>query len=388
MYEKRPNKMEVYMDNSATTKPYEEVAKVVCDTMMNVYGNPSSLHRMGKMAEDLLTDCREKIASTVYGTADEIYFTSGGTESDNMALLGYAFANRRKGNRIICQRTEHAAVLETLKTLEQNGFEIVYITILPDGTPDLSQLEDEAQKGALLMSFMYVNNETGAIFPIERISEIARKNKCALHIDAVQAYGKLPINVRTLGADMMSISSHKIHGPNGVGALYVKKGTKISPIIFGGKQEKGLRSGTENLAAIAGFAKACEIKFASFGEDCDKMAHLKCELAKRLQQSTIDISINSPKNSVCSILNVSFKGVKSEVLLHVLESNGIYVSSGSACNSKKNKFSYVLKEMKLSNELSDSAIRFSLSPFNTTEEIDYVVSVLKREIPVLRKIMK
>ena len=376
------------MDNSATTKPYEEVAKVVCDTMMNVYGNPSSLHRMGKMAEDLLTDCREKIASTVYGTADEIYFTSGGTESDNMALLGYAFANRRKGNRIICQRTEHAAVLETLKTLEQNGFEIVYITILPDGTPDLSQLEDEAQKGALLMSFMYVNNETGAIFPIERISEIARKNKCALHIDAVQAYGKLPINVRTLGADLMSISSHKIHGPNGVGALYVKKGTKISPIIFGGKQEKGLRSGTENLASIAGFAKACEIKFASFGEDCDKMAHLKYELAKRLQQSICDISVNSPKSSVCSILNVSFKGVKSEVLLHVLESNGIYVSSGSACNSKKNKFSYVLKEMKLSNELSDSAIRFSLSPFNTTEEIDYVVSVLKREIPVLRKIMK
>jgi len=388
MYEKRPDKMEVYLDNSATTKPYEEVAKVVYDTMMNVYGNPSSLHRKGKTAEDLLTDCREKIASTVYGTPDEIYFTSGGTESDNMALIGYAFANKRKSNRIISQRTEHAAVLETLNFLGENDFEIVYIDILPDGTPDLEKLEEEAKKGALLMSFMYVNNETGAVFPIERISEVAKRNKCALHIDAVQAYGKLPINVRTLGADMMSISSHKIHGPNGVGALYVKKGTKLSPVIFGGKQEKGLRSGTENIASVAGFEKACEIKFSSFEDDNKKMLSLKNELLKKLRENIDGIVINSPENSVCSILNVSFTGVKSEVLLHVLESNGIYVSSGSACNSKKNKFSYVLREMKLSNDILDSAIRFSFSTFNTMEEIDYVVSVLTREIPILRKIMR
>lgn len=380
--------MEVYLDNSATTKPYKEVAEIVYDTMLSTYGNPSSLHRMGKNAEDLMEECREKIASTVYGTADEIYFTSGGTESDNMALIGYAFANRRKGNRIICQKTEHAAVLETLKFLEQNDFEIIFIDILPDGTPDLSRLKEEAQKGALLMSFMYVNNETGAIFPVEEIAAIAKASGCALHIDAVQAYGKIPINVRTLGAQMLSISSHKIHGPNGVGALYVKKGTKLNPVIFGGKQEKGLRSGTENLASIKGFAKACELKFASFEKDNDNMSALKNELLKKLTKNIGDIVVNSPENSVCSILNVSFTGVKSEVLLHVLESNGIYVSSGSACNSKKNKFSYVLREMKLSPDVLDSAIRFSFSPSNTMEEIDYVVSVLSREIPNLRKIMK
>ncbi len=380
--------MEVYLDNSATTKPYKEVAEIVYDTMLSNYGNPSSLHRLGKQAEDLMKDCREKVCKTLCASPDEIYFTSGGTESDNLALVGYAFANRRRGNRIICQKTEHAAVLETLKFLEQNNFEIVFVSILPDGTPDLSQLREEAQKGALLMSFMYVNNETGAIFPVEDIASIAKACGCALHIDAVQAYGKLPINVRTLGADILSISSHKIHGPNGVGALYVKKGTKINPTLFGGKQEKGLRSGTENIASIAGFAKACELKFASLEKDNENMSALKNELFRKLKENIDGIVINSPEKSVCSILNVSFTGVKSEVLLHVLESNGIYVSSGSACNSKKNKFSYVLSEMKLSPDVLDSAIRFSFSHFNTSEEIDYVVSVLRCEIPLLRKIMK
>ncbi len=380
--------MEVYLDNSATTRPYEEVAKTVYDIMLSSYGNPSSLHRMGKRAEDLLTECREKISSTVYGTPSELYFTSGGTEADNLALIGYALSNKRRGNRIISQRTEHAAVLETLGFLEKNGFEIVYIDLLSDGTPDLESLEKEAQKGAILMSFMYVNNETGAILPIDKISQIAKKNNCALHIDAVQAYGKMPINVKEMGADMLSLSAHKIHGPNGVGALYVKKGTKINPVLFGGKQENGLRSGTENLASIAGFAKACEIKFASFDKDIKLMSSLKDELLKKLTESIEGIALNSPKNSVCSILNISFVGVKSEVLLHVLEANGIYVSSGSACNSKKNKFSYVLREMKFSNDISDSAIRFSFSPFNTIDEIDYVASVLSREIPILRKIMK
>lgn len=379
--------MEVYLDNSATTRPYDEAAKAVYDTMLSCYGNPSSLHRMGKASEDLLEECRKTIASTVYGTADEVYFTSGGTESDNLALIGYCLANRRKGSRIITQRTEHAAVLESLLFLEQSGFEVVYVDILPDGTPDIGQLEELTDDNTLLLSFMYVNNENGAIFPVEAIAALAKKKKCALHVDAVQAYGKIPINVRALGVDMLSISSHKIHGPNGIGALYVKKGTKLSPVMLGGKQERGLRSGTENLAAVAGFAKACEIKFAAMEADCKNMAALKSQLVDTLKGSIDNVVINSPENSVCSVVNISFPGVKSEVLLHVLESNGIYVSTGSACNSKKNKYSYVLREMKLKNDVIDSAVRFSFSAFNTPQEISYVCSVLEREIPILRKIM-
>lgn len=380
--------MEVYLDNSATTRPYEEAAKAVYDTMLSCYGNPSSLHRMGKTAEDLLEDCRRVIAATVYGIPDEIYFTSGGTESDNLALIGYCMANRRKGNRIITQRTEHAAVLETMNYLEQNGFEVVYVDITPLGIPNMEMLKAAIDERTLLLSFMYVNNENGAIFPIADIAALAKAAKCALHVDAVQAYGKLPINVRTLGVDLLTISSHKIHGPNGVGALWVKKGTRLSPVAFGGKQEKGMRSGTENLAGIAGFAKAAEIKFANLEADAQKMAKLKDRLISTLKSTIENVVVNSPEDSVCSVANISFPGVKSEVLLHVLESHGIYVSTGSACNSKKNKFSYVLSEMKLGANVIDSAIRFSFSAFNTTDEIDYVCKVLESEIPLLRKIMR
>jgi len=336
----------------------------------------------------LLEDCRKVIAGTVYATPDEIYFTSGGTESDNLALIGYCMANRRKGNRIITQRTEHAAVLETMNHLEQNGFEVVYVDITPHGIPDMAMLKAAIDERTILLSFMYVNNENGAIFPIAEIAALAKAAKCALHIDAVQAYGKLPINVRTLGVDLLTISSHKIHGPNGVGALWVKKGTRLSPVVFGGKQEKGMRSGTENLAGIAGFAKAAEIKFANLEADAQKMAELKQRLIFALKEKIENVVINSPDDSVCSVANISFPGVKSEVLLHVLESHGIYVSTGSACNSKKNKFSYVLSEMKLGADVIDSAIRFSFSAFNTADEIDYVCKVLEREIPLLRKIMR
>ena len=279
-------------------------------------------------------------------------------------------------------------MLETFAYLEQNGFEVVYVDITPLGTPDMAMLASSINEQTLLLSFMCVNNENGAIFPIADIAALANAAKCALHVDAVQAYGKLPINVRTLGADLLSISSHKIHGPNGVGALWVKKGTRLIPVALGGKQEKGMRSGTENLAGIAGFAKAAEIKFANLDSDAQKMAELKDRLISALKDRIENVVVNSPENSVCSVANISFPGVKSEVLLHVLESNGIYVSTGSACNSKKNKFSYVLSEMKLRADVIDSAIRFSLSAFNTQDEIDYVCKVLEREIPLLRKIMR
>ena len=379
--------MQVYLDNSATTRPYDEVAKTVYDTMLTTYGNPSSLHRMGKYAEDLLEEARQTIASTVYCTPEELYFTCGGTESDNLAIIGYAMANRRRGNKIITQPTEHKAVLESFEYLAKNGFEVCMLPVASDGVVDMSALEKEIDDNTILVSIMAVNNETGAIMPIDKISSKIDHTKCAFHVDAVQAYGKIKLNVKKLGIDMLTISSHKIHGPNGVGALYVKKGIRLEPRAFGGHQERTLRSGTENLAAIAGFAKAAQIKFASFNDCADKVGSLK----QRLIEGALSIEgaqLNSPSDSVYSVVNISFKGVRSEVLLHVLESNGIYVSTGSACNSKKDKYSYVLKAMGLSVAVIDSALRFSLSEFNTSEEIDYVCSVLKKEVPILQKIMK
>ncbi|MBQ4526953.1 MAG: cysteine desulfurase [Clostridia bacterium] len=380
--------MEIYLDNSATTAVYPEVAQTVYNTMLENYANPSALHRMGKQAEDLLTQSRKIIASTVYGTPSEIYFTSGGTESDNIAIIGYAHANKRSGNRIITQTTEHAAVLEAFAKLEEEGFDVVRIGVDSEGFPLLDELEAAIDDNTILLSFMYVNNENGAIFPIDKISALCDHKKCMLHVDAVQAYGKIPINVTKSKIDLLSVSSHKIHGPNGIGALYVRKGVKINPIVFGGKQEQGLRSGTENIAAAAGFAKAAQMKLASLDSDSHKVSELKNTLIKTLCETLENVVVNSPENSIYSIANISFPGVKSEVLLHVLESNGIYVSTGSACNSKKNKFSYVLKEMKLKNDVIDSAIRFSLSAMNTNEEIDRVCKVLQKEVPLLRKIMR
>lgn len=380
--------MEIYFDNSATTPVYPEVAKTVSEAMLELYANPSSLHRMGKVAEDAVSDARKYISSTVNGTPDEIYFTSGGTESDNLAIIGYAKANKRSGNRIITQKTEHAAVLESFSYLESEGFDVVYIDVDSSGHPDLEMLKNSIDENTILLSFMHVNNENGAIFPIEEISSLCDHKKCMLHVDAVQSFGKIPINVKKTGIDMLSVSSHKIHGPNGVGALYVRKGVKINPIAIGGKQERGLRSGTENVAGILGFSKACEIKFKNMEKDAETIGNIKKALCDGLLENIENVIINSPKDSIHSILNVSFPGVKSEVLLHILESKGIYVSTGSACNSKKNKYSYVLKEMKLKNDVIDSAVRFSFSAFNTMDDVEYTVDVLKKEIPILRKIMK
>ena len=379
--------MEVYLDNSATTKPYEEAVNVMCEVMSSNYANPSSLHRMGKFAEDSLNKSRETLAKSIGCSPNEFYFTSGGTESNNLAIIGYAMANKREGNRIITQPTEHAAVLEPFKYLESQGFEVCYVPVDSFGFPNINALKDLINDKTILLSFMYVNNENGAIFPIEEIASLKR-GKASLHVDAVQGYGKLSINVKKQNIDMLSLSSHKIHGPNGIGGLYVKNNLKINPIVFGGSQEKSLRSGTENIASASSFAKAAEIKISNLEEDAKKMEGLKQHLKEKLCCGIENVIINSPENSVCSILNVSFPGVKSEVLLHVLESKGIYVSTGSACNSKKKKYSYVLKEMNLKDNIIDSAVRFSFSSFNTIEEIDYTAEVLIKEIPLLRKIMK
>lgn len=380
--------LEIYFDNSATTKPYKEVCDVVYDTMLNTYGNPSSLHRLGKNAEDKMTDARRTIAKSINAKENEIYFTSGGTESDNISILGFARANKRLGNRIITTKAEHKAVTEPFGILAEEGFEVCYADLNADGSVNLDSVKSLLNDKTILISIMWVNNETGAITDVEGLVKTVNETapNAAVHVDAVQAYGKVKIDVKKMKVDMLSLSSHKIHGPNGVGALYVADKTKISPVHYGGGQEKALRSGTENLAGICGFAKASEIKFQNFEKDKEHIKVLKDYFVKRLSEID-DVRINSPENSVGNILNVSFVGVKSEVLLHVLESRGIYVSTGSACTSKKSKFSYVLKEMNLKNEIIDSAIRFSFSYENTVEDIDYTTEVLKKEIPMLRKIM-
>ena len=379
--------MEVYLDNSATTKPYSEVVDTITHILNNNYANPSSLHLLGKKAEDSLKDARHTIARTLNCDDKCIVFTSGGTESDNLAIIGYAMANRKRGNRLITQKTEHMAVLQAFSFLESQGFEVCYLDVDENGLVDVDKLCQSIDDKTILVSIMHVNNETGAIMPIEEISRRIDHTKCALHIDAVQSYGKIDINTRQIGAEMISISSHKIHGPNGVGALYIKDKTRINPIVFGGNQEGGMRSGTENLAGICGFAKAAEIKFKNMQSAKENITHLKQTLLDLICQRIENVVVNSPENSIYSILNVSFPGIKSEVLLHILESKGIYVSTGSACNSKK-KLNYVLKSMGITDNITDGAIRFSFSEFNTTEDIIYVADVLKKEVPLLRKIMR
>lgn len=377
--------MEVYLDNSATTMPYDEVVEEVAHIMRGAYGNPSSLHRIGKAAEDRLTESRRIIADTLRCRSDEIFFTSGGTESDNLAIIGYALANRKNGNKLITQKTEHMAVLEAFRYLESLGFEVYYADVDASGAVNPDDIAAHVDDKTILISIMHVNNETGALMPIEKIA--AAKEHCALHVDAVQSYGKIPFSAKSLGADMITLSAHKIHGPNGVGALYIKKGLHISPIMLGGKQESGMRSGTENVAGICGFAKAAQIKFVNLEESRARIADLRQRLADRLTAEIENTVINSPEDGLYSILNVSFPGLKSEVLLHVLESKGIYVSTGSACNSKKN-LSYVLRSMGVRDSVTDAALRISLSEFNTAQETDYCADVLKKEVPILRRIMK
>lgn len=379
--------MEVYLDNSATTKPYFEVVDEMCRIMNECYGNPSSLHRIGKTAEDVLNASRKKIADTLSCSPKEIIFTSGGTESDNLAIIGYAMSNRRKGNHLITQKTEHMAVLEAFSYLEKQGFDVYYADVDKYGVADADDIKSHVTDDTIMISMMHANNENGAIMPVEDVSDAIRNTQCILHVDAVQTYGKLPINLNRTKIDMLSVSSHKIHGPNGVGALYIRNGVRINPVLHGGKQENGLRSGTENIAGICGFAKAAEIKFNGMAQNAKKIRELKNHLLNGLVENIENVVVNSGDESIYCILNVSFPGVKSEVLLHVLESHNIYVSTGSACNSKK-KLNYVLKSMGLKDGITDSALRFSFCEFNTIEEIDYVIKILAEEIPKLRKIMR
>ena len=357
----------VYLDNSATTKPCTSAIDGVLNALENCWGNPSSLHRLGVESEMAVTETREAVAKTLGCRADEVYFTSCGTESNNTALICGARARKKRGNKIVTTALEHPSVLETLKSLEDEGFEIV--KIMPDGSGNISRekIFEAIDKNTILVSIMLVNNETGAIFPVDAVRRAVEScgSNALIHCDAVQAFGKMPIDVKKLGVDMLSLSGHKIHGPKGIGALYIKKGVAIKPYITGGGQERGMRSGTESVPLICGLHGAID-ELGNIKSQLEKMKTLRDFAVKTLTETGI-VTINSPDDALPYILNISLEGYRSETLLHFLESMNIFVSSGSAC--AKGEGSYVLTSQGLSRGRIDSALRISFSRYSTEDDI-------------------
>lgn len=380
--------MEIYLDNSSTTKMYDECIDKMCMAMRENYGNPSSLHRRGIEAEKLLRYAKETISETLRVSPNEIYFTSGGTEADNFAIRGACKANR--GNHILTTAIEHPAVLSMLEYMGTVGYKVEKIPVDKNGAADLKAFSKMVRPDTVLVTAMFVNNEIGSIQPVLEMSKIykSKNPRGVFHVDAVQAYGKFPFTAAQTGADLITLSSHKIHGPKGVGALYIKNGTKISPIIFGGGQQNNLRPGTENVHGIYGFGIAAGISQHRILEKEKRMRELRNRLKEGILRNIEDVKVNTPENSAPHILNVSFKGTKSEVLLHSLEIEGIYVSSGSACSSHKKGPSYVLTAIGLDRGMIDGTLRFSLSEFTTAEEIDYTVASLTKIVSRVRKLMK
>jgi cysteine desulfurase len=377
----------IYFDNSATTSVYPEVLSAMNEVYLNCYGNPSSLHKLGNEADKLLQKSRETVAKTLNVDEGCIYFTSGGTESNNWAIKGVARANRKKGNRIITTRIEHPSVLECFKYLENEGFSPVYLNVDSNGLVNMDEVRNKVDDKTILFSFILVNNETGVIQNAEEIiREVRLKNpKTIIHIDAVQAYGKIPINLSRLDADLMSVSSHKIHGPKGCGALYIKKNTHIIPILHGGGQENKYRSGTENLPAIYGFAKAAEIIHEKMTDNRNRIREIRNAILHGLREEFEEnFYVNSPENGYEGILNIAFPRVKAQVLMHHLETKNIIVSVGSACSSRKNIQSHVLTAMNLPKERVEGAIRLSFSGMNTVDEALCFVHAVKEIIPVIR----
>ncbi|MBD5136311.1 MAG: cysteine desulfurase [Lachnospiraceae bacterium] len=379
--------MEAYLDNSATTKVYDSVKDIMIKVMTEDYGNPSSLHMRGLEAEKYIKQAREDIASILKCQEKEIFFTSGGTESNNMAVIGAAMANRRKGNHIITTAIEHPSVLAPLEFLENQGFKVTRIGVDENGVISADEVKEAICDDTILISIMYINNEIGSIQPIDDVADIiaAKNPDIIFHVDAIQAFGKLKIYPKRQHIDLLSVSGHKIHGPKGVGFLYVKDKIKVSPVIYGGGQQKGMRSGTENVPGIAGLSVACVESYRNLNEKIQKITNLKDYFTDSI--SKLDgIRINSRKGNdgAPHIVSVSFEGVKSEVLLHALEDKGIYVSAGSACSSNKAATSNTLKGIGLPEKYLDSTLRFSFSEYTTKEELDYTIKQIEGMLDMLR----
>lgn len=384
--------MEVYLDNSATTRVFPEVAELMTKIMCEDYGNPSSLHMKGVQAEQYLRYAKETLARILKVNEKEIIFTSGGTESDNLALIGAATANNRRGNHLITTQIEHPAILQTMRHLEEQGYRVTYLPVDDCGQIHLEDLHRAMTPHTILVSIMHTNNEIGSLQPIaEAGALIKRMNPATLfHVDAVQGFGKAKIYPKRMNIDMLSVSGHKIHGPKGVGFLYVGDKVKLHPIVFGGGQQQSLRSGTENVPGIVGLAKAAELLYENVDEDIDRLYQCKrhfIEGVSKMEGVTVNgLLPGEPygQGTAPHVVSVSFRGVRSEVLLHALEEQGIYVSAGSACSARKPQPSATLRAIGVEKALLESTIRFSFSVFTTIEEIDYTLQVMYDKIPMLR----
>ena len=380
--------MEAYFDNSATTKVFDCVRDIVVKTMTEDYGNPSARHKKGMEAEQYVRQAASQIAKTLRVQEKEILFTSGGTESNNMALIGAAMANRRAGNHLITTRIEHASVYNPMAFLEQQGFEVTYLKVDGEGHISLKELEESIRPDTILVSVMHVNNEIGAVEPVAEIGALIHRvnPEILFHVDAIQSYGKYEIRPKREHIDLLSVSGHKIHGPKGVGFLYIDQRVKIHPLLYGGGQQRDLRSGTENVPGIAGLGAAAEEIYRDHAGKAAHLVKLKNHMITRMGEIP-EATVNSRMDleSAPQIVSVSFAGVRSEVLLHALEEKGVYVSSGSACSSNHPAISGTLKAVGVKKELLDSTLRFSFGMFNTLEEVDYAVDALKELLPVLTR---
>ncbi len=380
--------MEAYFDNAATTRCSDGAREVMMRALSEDYGNPSSLHRKGMEGENYIREARKNICRTLKANETELFFTSGGTEANNLAIIGAAMANRRQGMHLITTEIEHPAVAAPMRFLEEQGFSVTWLEVDSDGLISLEQLREAVREDTILVSIMYVNNEIGAVEPIGEAAKIIKaQNPLTLfHVDAIQAYGKYVIHPGKLGVDMMSVSGHKIHGPKGSGFLYVKEKTKLKPVIYGGGQQKGIRSGTENVPGIAGMGQAAKEAYQEFERRQEHMYRLKeAFLAGLSGQEWAKVNGRTGRDSAPHIISLSVEGVRSEVLLHALEDKQIYVSAGSACSSNKPAKSSTLWAIHVKKEALESTIRISFSPENTLEEVNYCLEALKELVPKLQK---
>jgi cysteine desulfurase len=380
--------MEIYFDNSATTRCYDSVRDIVVQTMTGDFGNPSAMHRKGVEAEQYVKDSARILARILKVSEREILFTSGGTESNNLALVGSAMANRRSGMHIITTAVEHAAVAEPVAYLESQGFEVTILPVDGEGVVSVEALKNALREDTILVSVMYVNNEVGAVMPIEEIGKLVHEQspKALFHVDAIQAFGKFRIYPKRMGIDLLSVSAHKIHGPKGCGFLYISDKARVTPQILGGGQQNGMRSGTDNVPGIAGLGVAAEEVYAHLDENVAHMRALKEQMAEGLLKLP-DVRLNGmdPGEGAPHILSASFMGIRSEVLLHTLEDRGVYVSAGSACSSHKRKASSTLSAMGLARDQIESTIRISFSEENTQEEVERCLEILGEVLPMLRR---
>lgn len=379
----------IYLDNCATTKPDPQVVEVMVRALEEDFANPSSLHSFGHQLERQREDAREQVARLIGASAEEITFTSGGTESNNIAVHGHILKNKRWGNRIITSSIEHSSILDQFRHYEKEGFEVVYLDVDGKGHIKMEQLLEAINEKTILLSLVHVHNELGTITDFSSITkECRRRNaKMAIHADGVQAAGKIPVDVRELGVDSYSLSSHKIYGPKGAGALYLKRGIQIPSLVIGGGQERGLRSGTENMPGILGFGKACELSEKDFSKRYHHALELKEYFLEKLAQQMDKYQVNTPKDSSPYILSISFEQIRAEVLLHYLETEKIYISTASACSSTGTKKTKTIAKIGLREDLAEGTIRICTCKDTTREELDLFLSALKKYVAEIREIM-